>query len=151
MLTAWPGPRQPGPQVMHDVRRTRNLPEPLIFGLVALIVVAAIFSFAILLPKVISAGLRGSYPYRAAVEATRGSGTAVSLVGESLEFGEAAGTVTGLPILGFAKLTIPVKGTSNSGVVHVQARFGVLRWKLTRCDLDVPGSAPIDLLVSPSN
>lgn len=121
------------------------MPSPLIYIGIGLLVAFWIGLFALVLPRVMSWGLRTSAPYRLAAIAARASKTAVAILGDPLTFGAAGGTVTGAPPFGFADLSIPVDGTRASGVIYVTGRSRLLRWKLSKCELSVPGKPPIDL------
>src|SRR5262245_38372030 len=100
--------------------------------------------FVLLLPRLMSHGLRASGPYRLATRAVASSPTAIDVLGHPLRFGEAAGTVSGPPPFGFAQLAIPVDGSKASGVIYVTGRLR-LRWRFSRMLLDLPGRSAIDL------
>jgi hypothetical protein len=121
------------------------MPSPFIYIGIGLLVALWIGLFALVLPRVMTWGVRRSAPYRLAGTAARASKTAVAILGEPLRFGDAGGTVTGAPPFGFAQLAIAVDGTKASGVIYVTGRSRLLRWKLSRCELSVPGKSPIDL------
>lgn len=121
------------------------MPTPMILIGIGLLVAIWIGLFALVLPRVVSWGLRTSEPYRLAAIAARSSELAVAVLGEPLRFGEAGGTVTGAPPFANAHLSIPVDGANASGVIYVTGRSRLLRWTLSECELHVPGKSSIDL------
>ncbi len=108
-----------------------------------LIVVAASFVLsavcAALLFWVITAAMKGSEPYRTAIDHLHADSAAMTLLGQPVATGFPRGSMATTNGEGSASLSIPVQGSSKSGVLYVEGVSSGDAWHYQRIELVVSG------------